>query len=123
DQTYRDLVTNRRLLSELIKRKHARTRQRNHAFFYLHANKGGKLLAQMLRGAQVHALGTTRGTTTQFPEDIASEFQRFYAQLYNIRRDEDKLSRNTRELDTTDYLGGFRPDALTSGEAEELDTP
>ncbi|CAH2223214.1 endonuclease reverse transcriptase, partial [Pelobates cultripes] len=127
DQTYRDLISNRRQLSELIESKHARTIRRTRAFFYMHANKGGKLLVRMLRGAQsraqVHALRTTQGTLTQFPEEIASEFQRFYTQLYNTRGDEDRISRTTRKTDTTDYLVGFQPDTLTPEEAEELDTP
>ncbi|CAH2306963.1 Hypothetical predicted protein [Pelobates cultripes] len=111
DQTYRDLMSNRRHFSELIESKHTRTIRRTRAFFYMHANKGGKLLARMLRGtqsrAQVHALRTTQGTLTQFPEEIASEFQRFYTQLYNTRGVDDGTSQTTRKAETTDYLGGL----------------
>ncbi|CAH2285019.1 Hypothetical predicted protein [Pelobates cultripes] len=81
EEHYRTLLTLRRQLSDLIARKHHRSIQRSKAFFYIHANKGGKLLARMLRNqqtsAQVSALRTARGTTTQFPEEIANEFRSY----------------------------------------------
>ncbi|CAH2250629.1 Hypothetical predicted protein, partial [Pelobates cultripes] len=52
---YRTLLTTRRQLTELIARKHYRTTQRSKAFFYIHANKGGRLLAHMIRNQQATA--------------------------------------------------------------------
>ncbi|CAH2276731.1 Hypothetical predicted protein [Pelobates cultripes] len=79
---YRTLLTLRRQLTDLIARKHHRTIQRSKAFFYIHANKGGRLLARMLRNqqasAQVSALRTARGSTTQFPKEIANKFRTYY---------------------------------------------
>ncbi|CAH2305638.1 Hypothetical predicted protein, partial [Pelobates cultripes] len=81
----------------------------------------------MLRGAQgraqVHTLRTAHGTMTQFPEDIATEFRRFYTRLYNAREEETGLPQAARQTDTMDYLRDFHPDALTPAGAEELDAP
>ncbi|CAH2282147.1 Hypothetical predicted protein [Pelobates cultripes] len=58
--THAALLEACRLLRDHIARTHYRTIQRSKAFFYQHANKGGKLLAKMLKGpqplAQVHKL-------------------------------------------------------------------
>ncbi|CAH2283812.1 Hypothetical predicted protein [Pelobates cultripes] len=73
---------------DLIEYKYHRIMQHSKAFFYLHMNKGGKLLAQMLRGqqapAQVHKIRTTTGCLTQFLEELADEFRKYYTKLYNI---------------------------------------
>ncbi|CAH2248209.1 Hypothetical predicted protein, partial [Pelobates cultripes] len=47
-------------------------------------------LPQTLR---VHALRTSKGTLTQFPEEIAGEFRTYYKRLYNI-------ATGTRDLQT-----------------------
>ncbi|CAH2248084.1 Hypothetical predicted protein, partial [Pelobates cultripes] len=63
------------------------------------ANKGGKLLARMLRGtqnrAQVHTIRTVQGKTTQFPKEIADEFEKFYTKLYNTHEGNDGQSPTT----------------------------
>ncbi|CAH2220953.1 Hypothetical predicted protein [Pelobates cultripes] len=68
---YRELLTARRQLTELIDRKHHRAIQRSKAFYYLHANKGGKMLARLIRGqqarAQVQAIRTSNGHLTHPP--------------------------------------------------------
>ncbi|CAH2283439.1 Hypothetical predicted protein [Pelobates cultripes] len=86
--TYKELLEARRSLHTHMTKRHYSSIQRSKAFFYQHANKGGRLLARMLRGpqgmTQVHKLRTSDGTITQFPDKIASEFRTFYASLYNI---------------------------------------
>ncbi|CAH2222292.1 Hypothetical predicted protein, partial [Pelobates cultripes] len=127
DQTYRDLITKRRQLTEIIGRKHARQVQRSNAFFYVHANKGGKLLAQMLRGpqnkAQVHTQRTRQGRLMQFPEEIADEFRSFYTKLYNTTDINGDTGTAQKQTETARYLQNFNPDALTLEEAETLDVP
>ncbi|CAH2285090.1 Hypothetical predicted protein [Pelobates cultripes] len=86
--TYKELLEARRSLHTHMTKRHYSSIQRSKAFFYQHANKGGRLLARILRGpqgmTQVHKLRTSDGTITQFPDKIASEFRTFYASLYNI---------------------------------------
>ncbi|CAH2284621.1 Hypothetical predicted protein [Pelobates cultripes] len=88
EETYKELLEARRSLHAHMTNRHYSSIQRSKAFFYQHANKGGRLLARMLRGpqgmTQVHKLRTSDGTITQFPDKIASEFRTFYASLYNI---------------------------------------
>ncbi|CAH2319609.1 Hypothetical predicted protein, partial [Pelobates cultripes] len=86
--THEKLIDARRKLRDLITRRHHRSLQYSKSFFYTHANKGGKYLARLLKGdtpqTRVHKLRLAGGKTSQFPEDIASEFQRYYQQLYNL---------------------------------------
>ncbi|XP_063315782.1 vomeronasal type-2 receptor 26-like [Pelobates fuscus] len=127
EQTYRELISTGRQLAELLERNHARTVQRSRVLFYRHANKGGKLLARMLRGtqhrAQVHTIRTAQGNTKQFPKEIADEFEKFYTKLYNTRGGDDKQSPTTRRAATTAYLTNLQQHTITPEEAEELDSP
>ncbi|CAH2321916.1 Hypothetical predicted protein [Pelobates cultripes] len=83
EDTYTELLGLRRQLQALLLKKHYR--QRLKAFYYIHTNKGGKLLARMLRGqqthAQVHKLKIAGRRTT-----IAHEFRSYYTQLYNLHQ-------------------------------------
>ncbi|CAH2273874.1 Hypothetical predicted protein [Pelobates cultripes] len=49
EEHYRSLLDTRRQLADLVARKHHRATQRSKAFFYIHANKSGRLLARMIR--------------------------------------------------------------------------
>ncbi|CAH2306806.1 Hypothetical predicted protein, partial [Pelobates cultripes] len=55
EEHYRCLLDARRQLTELIARKHHRATQKSKAFFYIHANKSGRLLANMIRPQQARA--------------------------------------------------------------------
>ncbi|CAH2315364.1 Hypothetical predicted protein [Pelobates cultripes] len=88
ESTYAELLEARRQLQKHMMTHHYRSLQRSKAFFYQHANKGGRLLARILKGpqglAQVNRLRQADDTITQFPDKIASEFRTFYSSLYNI---------------------------------------
>ncbi|CAH2219285.1 Hypothetical predicted protein, partial [Pelobates cultripes] len=114
---YRSLLEARNQLTELVARRHHRATQRNRAFYYIHANKSGRLLAHMIKNrqarAQVHELRTTKGTLTQFPEEIAEEFRKYYQTLYNIDPTTSGDRQDDRIVATTQYLQNFRPEALS----------
>ncbi|CAH2276918.1 UDP-Gal:beta c beta 1,4- galactosyltransferase, polypeptide 1, gene 1 isoform X1 [Pelobates cultripes] len=88
EETYKELLEARRSLLMHITAPYYNSLQHPKAFFYQHVNKGGKLLARMLRGpqgmTQVHKLRTTDGMVTQFPDRIALEIHSFYSSLYSI---------------------------------------
>ncbi|CAH2220431.1 endonuclease, partial, partial [Pelobates cultripes] len=89
-ETYKELLEARKQLHALLLKRHLRHLRRSKGFFYLHANKGGKLLAHILRGqqqpAQVYRLKRQGGTSTQHPEEIAKEFLNYYSSLYNTHK-------------------------------------
>ncbi|CAH2276879.1 Hypothetical predicted protein, partial [Pelobates cultripes] len=83
-----DLIDARRRLKDLLTKRYYRSLQHSKNFFYIHANKGGKYLARVLKGdtprTRIHKIRLQTGTVSQFPEDIANEFQRYYYALYNL---------------------------------------
>ncbi|CAH2278107.1 Hypothetical predicted protein [Pelobates cultripes] len=101
EDTYRELLEERRRLHALLLKRHLRQLHRSKGFFYLHANKGGKLLAHMLRGqqhpSQVHKLKTSNGTTTQNPEKIATEFFTYYSSLYSTHSQSDEEGKRIKQ--------------------------
>ncbi|CAH2318848.1 Hypothetical predicted protein [Pelobates cultripes] len=101
EDTYRELLEERRRLHALLLKRHLRQLRRSKGFFYLHANKGGKLLAHMLRGqqhpSQVHKLKTSNGTTTQNPEKIAKEFFTYYSSLYSTHSQSDEEGKRIKQ--------------------------
>ncbi|CAH2292533.1 Hypothetical predicted protein [Pelobates cultripes] len=79
---YRELMEQRRKLTDLILKRHLRSVQRTKGFYYAHANKGGKYLARLLKGPQphrqIHKIRLTSGEISPFPQKIAEEFRLFY---------------------------------------------
>ncbi|CAH2284691.1 UDP-Gal:beta c beta 1,4- galactosyltransferase, polypeptide 1, gene 1 isoform X1 [Pelobates cultripes] len=101
EDTYKELLEARRQLHTLLLQRHLRQLRRSKGFFYLHANKGGKLLAHMLKGqqqpAQVHKLKLQGVTTTQHLERIANEFLNYYSSLYDTHKQGDEHERTKRD--------------------------
>ncbi|CAH2292592.1 Hypothetical predicted protein [Pelobates cultripes] len=73
--------------------------------------------------AQVHELRTTKGTLTQFPEEIAEEFRMYYQSMYNIAPMAPDNHQEDRTAATTRYLQDLRPDALSLEEANAIEAP
>ncbi|CAH2273041.1 Hypothetical predicted protein, partial [Pelobates cultripes] len=84
---YGELMEHRRKLKDLILKRHLRAVQRTKSFYYVHANKGGKYLAKLLKGPlphrQIRRIRLASGEISPFPEKIAGEFRAFYEHLYN----------------------------------------
>ncbi|CAH2321499.1 Hypothetical predicted protein [Pelobates cultripes] len=88
NETYSALMEARRNLTALITKRYHRSLQRSKNFFYTHANKGGKVLARLLKGdtprMQVQKLHLSSGKVSPHPEEIAEEFRTYYRSLYNL---------------------------------------
>ncbi|CAH2246048.1 Hypothetical predicted protein [Pelobates cultripes] len=71
DNIQKDLTDARHQLRDLIMRRYHRSLQHSKNFFYIHANKGGKYLARILKGdtpcTRVHKICLPSGNTSQFP--------------------------------------------------------
>ncbi|CAH2276183.1 endonuclease [Pelobates cultripes] len=85
---YGELMEHRRRLKDLILKRHLRSVQRSKGFYYVHANKGGKYLARLLKGPlshrQIRKIRLATGEVSPFPQKIAGEFRSFYEHLYNL---------------------------------------
>ncbi|CAH2311611.1 Hypothetical predicted protein [Pelobates cultripes] len=127
EDTYKELLEERRRLHAPLLKRHLRQLRRSKGFFYLHANKGGKLLAQMLRGqqhpSQVHKLKTRDGTTTQHPEKIAKEFLTYYSSLYNTHSQSDEEGRRIKRDRMECFLREHLHTTVTAEDAETIDRP
>ncbi|CAH2285581.1 Hypothetical predicted protein [Pelobates cultripes] len=126
-ETYGELMEARRQLKNLLTQRYLRSLQRSKNFFYTHANKGGKLLARMLKGdtpcTQVRKVRLTSGSTSQFPEEIAGEFRNYYNSLYNLRPPEDTAQqRNLLEQIQTNLQDNVRA-RINPEAASILDQP
>ncbi|CAH2296505.1 Hypothetical predicted protein [Pelobates cultripes] len=108
---------------EIITHRHLRSLQKSKGFFYAHANKGGKLLARLLRGTlprtQVRKLRLSTARTSPFPNDIADEFQSFYHSLYNLH--EPNYLDTNRSVLIDNYLQTFAMKTASPAAAEALD--
>ncbi|CAH2327732.1 Hypothetical predicted protein [Pelobates cultripes] len=85
---YGELKEHRRKLKDLIMKRHLRSVQRTKGFYYVHANKGGKYLARLLKGPlphrQICKIRLASGEVSPFPQKIAGEFRTFSENLYNL---------------------------------------
>ncbi|CAH2276381.1 Hypothetical predicted protein, partial [Pelobates cultripes] len=70
DESYTELLELRSQLQALLVKKHYRQLQRSKALYYIHANKGGRFLARMLRG-HTNACASTQAKTNRWKNDSA----------------------------------------------------
>ncbi|CAH2296769.1 Hypothetical predicted protein, partial [Pelobates cultripes] len=107
-------------------KRHHRSLQRSKAFFYTHANKGGRFLAHLLRGqtprTQVRRLHLTSGGISGLPTDIAGEFQLFYRSLYNLDADKTQAQSAMIMARTRDYLRDTVGPTIPPDTATDLET-
>ncbi|CAH2222330.1 potassium voltage-gated channel subfamily KQT member 4 isoform X1, partial [Pelobates cultripes] len=110
-QVYKELLDNRRQLVMLITQRPYRTIQQSKNIYYIHANKGGKLLAHMLRGQQtlnhVHRKKLHSGAMSKLPSDMTNEFAQFYSFLYNLRDAGDRSNPQDMTQQIQRYLNEF----------------
>ncbi|CAH2284635.1 Hypothetical predicted protein, partial [Pelobates cultripes] len=108
-------------------KRHHRSLQRSKAFFYTHANKGGRFLARLLRGqthrTQVCKLHLASGGASGFPTDIAGEFKSFYRSLYNLDAMETQSQSAAIMARTQEYLRDVIGPTIPLDAVTDLETP
>ncbi|CAH2330286.1 Hypothetical predicted protein, partial [Pelobates cultripes] len=114
-------------LLALLTSQHYRTAQRSRGFFYLHANKEGRVEARMLRGLQTHAqvnrIKTKAGKTNILQEEIASEFLTFNASLYNTTQLGNAGTENAHKLERNNFLETYVAYTLQAADTAALKVP
>ncbi|CAH2300767.1 Hypothetical predicted protein, partial [Pelobates cultripes] len=114
-------------LKDLLTKRYYHSLQHSKNFFYIHANKGGKYLARILKGdvprTRIHKIRLQSGKVSQFPEDIANEFQRYYHALYNLSGPEDTPVGHHANTLIQDYLHDNVGRRVSLEAANTLDEP
>ncbi|CAH2250641.1 Hypothetical predicted protein, partial [Pelobates cultripes] len=124
---YGELMEHRRRLKDLILKRHLRSVQRSKGFYYVHANKGGKYLARLLKGPlphrQIRKIRLTTGEISPFPQKIAGEFRSFYEHLYNLYTPNGATDAAGERTKIQNFLDGTVTNTIAQESATLLDTP
>uniref|UniRef100_A0A8C5M2P2 Reverse transcriptase domain-containing protein n=1 Tax=Leptobrachium leishanense TaxID=445787 RepID=A0A8C5M2P2_9ANUR len=124
DETFQRLLQARQSLADHLNADLKLQAIKSRAFFALHENKPGRLLAQQLRArrqrAYIPRVRISASEITSHPARIAAEFRKFFQALYNIRSD-DELARETSL--TRQYLDRTVSHTLSRAESETMSLP
>ncbi|CAH2326714.1 poly [ADP-ribose] polymerase 4-like [Pelobates cultripes] len=92
-----------------------------------HGDKCGRLLANLLRQRKtqlyIPKIKNAQQQIRHLPEQIATEFQRYYQDLYHLRKEAQDNQKHQKTADIRQYLNSANMPDITEAEKDALEAP
>lgn len=128
-QTYQELIQVWSMLLDKLGRKvKCKFIRKSQKLFYECGNKSGKFLARALQAKKavntIHHLRSPQGQTLTASTDIATQFECFYPELYNLPGAPRPVTElNPHQGAKPEFLNLYCPKPITQTTAHEIDKP
>uniref|UniRef100_A0A8C5PI89 Endonuclease/exonuclease/phosphatase domain-containing protein n=1 Tax=Leptobrachium leishanense TaxID=445787 RepID=A0A8C5PI89_9ANUR len=121
------LTALRHSLADLMHTRHHRALLRSQAFFHVHGNKSGRLLARQLAkrraATYIPTIRDKKGNLHHLPTQIMQSITDYYKSLYAVPGSPTEEARAQIRLDIDNYLTHYLRRKVSANTAELLDEP